>query len=217
LKNPIHLIYSSILHKSTSEAKNNIRDLLQQVTEFQTDFIKIQAHPLGFFALSWDLGEGKVLRIHIWSKAMRINQNPYWPIHDHIFSFSSLVLFGNIQNKVYGFRDSVRKSRFVQEFTVNYEGGRSVLSPTCKLGELFQIYTAVQPENSYYSLESGVLHRSILRSDFAVTALATQQSTVSSKPKVIGVAADSSDKVFDRTISSIYQVMPFIKKAISVL
>jgi len=217
LKNPTHLIYSSILNKSTSEAKINIRDLLRQVSEFQTDFMKIQVHPLGFLALRWDLGEGKVLRIHIWSKAMKVNQNPYWPIHDHIFSFSSLVLFGNVQNKVYSFRDSVRKSRFVQEFTVNYEEGKSILSPTCTLGELFQMYTAVQPENSYYNLESGVLHRSILRSDFAVTALATQQSTVFNKPKVIGLAADSSDKVFDRTVSSIYQVMPFIKKAISVL
>lgn len=60
-----------------------------------------QQHPLGFLACRWLLGNGRVLRLHLWSKEFGWAQEPGWEIHNHVFSFSSLILLGVLKNQVY--------------------------------------------------------------------------------------------------------------------
>ncbi len=161
---------------------------------------KIQKHPLGFLAIRWDLSHTESLRIHLWDKGFSWKQHPDWQIHNHVFGFTSLVVSGCIQNKTY--KRSKRKEGRWPVYEVAYEGGRSILNFGGEKISLDSPTSTLQITGEYYSLTSAILHRSVLRSSQAITALATSyESGIEQKPLVIG-SGEMDSYSFDRSSSS---------------
>ena len=61
----------------------------------------VQVHPLGFLALIWRIDQYRVVRLHYWKKSFDWHQSDGLDIHDHVFSFISVLLFGRVVNKEY--------------------------------------------------------------------------------------------------------------------
>ena len=113
-------------------------------------------HPLGFVYARLAAEHGVAIRLHIWSDLAR-TQEPVWDIHDHIFSFSSLVLFGATRNECFEFRaDSAGD---VGEFRVDYNEEGSVLTSLGIVGTLHETGTALVGAGGLYTMPSGKLHR----------------------------------------------------------
>jgi hypothetical protein len=54
-----------------------------------------KTHPLGFFHLAEDVGQGAHLRVHVWPREWAVsNEQVGGEIHDHVFDLRSLVLVG---------------------------------------------------------------------------------------------------------------------------
>ena len=145
----------------------------------------VQIHPLGFLCIRWILASGNTLRIHIWDKSFQCVQTPNWPIHDHIFSFTSYVLEGEVQNKTYMENDQPNRRAWLI-YTVDYFANRSELKWFGQKLKLKVKESSIQRKSSNYRVVAGVFHRTILRSDFAITVLATDQTEENLTPRVIG-------------------------------
>lgn len=208
------LIYENISTRSTTNVSALVREALLRVKARQDEEVNIQVHPLGFIALRWELNDEDALRVHIWSRDMKTVQSPNWPIHDHTFSFRSLVLQGCVQNKVYRLKNCNKKSRLVKVYEVEYSGGSSILLGTQKFGEALQSSSELQPLGSYYDMDAGVFHRSILRSDFAITVLATHKVSKAVRAQVLGNPSFRSPLLFNRTAASENLVYSYVDKAL---
>ncbi len=113
---------------STCNLKADIIKLMRAEAELQArqgrSTMVAHRHPLGFFACRWSLGEGRSLRIHLWSKRFEWAQEPGWEIHDHVFSFSSLLLVGELRNSVYDIDATPSADRY-SVYEVLYDGSES--------------------------------------------------------------------------------------------
>lgn len=156
-----------------------------------------QQHPLGFFCLRWKLDEARSLRIHIWDRQFDWTQTPNWPIHDHVFAFRSAVLLGSIQNKTYESIQNTNRRRW-GIYEVDYINQCSVLMKKSDTLALSVSSSIIQQAGSIYELPAGILHRSVLRSDLAISALAvTTNLAATFKPRVVGLL-NSGKHQFDR-------------------
>ncbi|MFN3440414.1 MAG: hypothetical protein ACK41V_22140 [Acidovorax sp.] len=167
-------------------------------------FCEIQQHPLGFLCVKWTLDSTHSLRMHIWSKQFHWHQVPNWQIHDHTFSFRSVVLTGTIQNKTYRLTNEINEGRDVGIYRINYSNQKSHLVPTGEKAKIQIENSSIQLQDSTYSLPCEVLHRSVLRSEYAITLLATVQSQTTLPgvgPRVIGTTTQNQ-YAFDRKIDS---------------
>jgi hypothetical protein len=212
-----HEIFDRIRDGETAEITPKVTQLL---TEAQHDSNchapTVQIHPLGFLCLRWDLDASNSLRIHIWDKKFSCVQSPNWPIHDHIFSFRSLVILGAIQNKTYRKTNTSERKQW-NIFEVVYDGGNSKLVWTGIKTAIAQERTDLQVPGSYYDVVAGQLHRSTLRSDFAVTVLATTKDiSKETHPQVVG--GDSTHAlVFNRYAGEKPSAGMLIRKSIELL
>ncbi|MCY1167885.1 hypothetical protein D9M73_78590 [compost metagenome] len=189
---------------SPSEVKASVRTLLLEFEDERTAKIATmgaaQKHPLGFFALRWNVGVNQVLRVHLWSKNFKWVQHPNWQIHNHIFEFDSLILHGTIQNKTYEKKE--RKKGRWSIYEVDYADQNSTLIHSLSDVALGLTGTTVQRDQSKYSLAAEVLHRSILRSESAITVLAARTTAQANfKPIVIG-AGNAKEFTFDRRVTN---------------
>ncbi len=189
---------------SPSEVSASVRNLLLEFENERAAQINAmgtaQKHPLGFFALRWNVGVNQVLRVHLWSKKFNWVQHPNWQIHNHIFEFDSLILHGTIQNKTYE-KNERKKGRWCI-YEVDYADQNSTLSHRSSNVALNLTGTTVQRHQSKYSLAAEVLHRSILRSETAITVLAARNTAQPDfKPIVIGTG-NAKEFTFDRRVTS---------------
>ena len=159
-----------------------------------------QRHPLGFFACRWPVGEEQTLRLHLWSNQFRWAQEPGWEIHDHVFSFTSLLLLGALRNRVYEISDAPGAATQHYVYEVVYDGATSSMR---------LIQRGVSLTVSADTIEShrcallygwvGCCTPVTLLSDRAVTVLATcAQGTSPSAPRVVS-AHQRHSVAFDRT------------------
>jgi hypothetical protein len=175
-----------------------------------------QQHPLGFLCLRWNLDAVRSVRIHIWDRGFDWTQHPNWPIHNHIFSFKSAVLVGSIQNKTY---EPVQHSnrRAWEIYEVGYSKQCSVLTQQAHAVALKVSSSTLQPAGTSYELPAGILHRSTLRSDIAITALATTIDPVAAlRPRVVGVST-RGNLSFDRFTDETRNINQIIQGTISLL
>ncbi len=158
----------------------------------------LQHHPLGFFCIRWNLDLSRSVRIHIWNRSFNWTQEPNWPIHDHSFSFKSVVLCGQIQNKTYAIDRENTGLRNWTIYEVSYNDQCSTMSPKSNSIVLRTLTSSHQHASSSYELPAGVFHRSTLRSRYAITVLATTtEASVNKTPRVIGTRSDTT-LTFDR-------------------
>lgn len=175
----------------------------------------LQYHPLGFFCIRWDLDEEKSVRIHLWDRSFYWQQDPNWPIHDHIFSFRSVVLLGIVQNKTYSIATTNSKEPRWTIYEVSYGDQKSRLTPLQNAIDLHISTTNRQPAGSMYELSASVLHRSTLRSDHGITVLATKADlSRRDKPRVIG-ARGCVKLEFDRQPVNHDNTLKIVQNAIS--
>jgi hypothetical protein len=132
-----------------------------------------QRHPLGFFAFKWELGEGRSLRLHLWSKKFDWAQAPGWEIHDHIFSFTSLLLAGSLRNRVYDIYEAPSADGNYSAYEVFYNGSQSSMKLIREGVSLTVMTDTKESTGNFYSMDAGVLHSTDLIVEPALTVLAT--------------------------------------------
>lgn len=192
------------LQKSAVDLRQAVFDLMlaeasQQISKCESIMVT-QQHPLGFFACRWSLGSERTLRLHLWSSDFDWSQEPGWDIHDHIFSFSSCVLFGMLENSIYEIDESsVRAGPEHSVFKVVYSGEKSSMLQVERGVYLKKPMSSIESDGMFYSMEAGVLHSSKLLSRQAATVLATRTDGIPlNGPRV--VSTHQVDSVtFDRT------------------
>jgi len=102
-------------------------------------------------------------------------------------------------------------------YDVEYTNQTSSLIKQKDSGTLKITSSTTYPPGSIYELPAGVLHRSTLRSEFAITALATTiNSSNSQKPRVIGNLSDNN-LIFSRSISNPQNIRQIIHNSIEYL
>ena len=175
----------------------------------------LQHHPLGFFCIRWNLDLYRSVRIHIWSRDFNWAQEPNWPIHDHLFSFKSVVLYGRIQNKTYAIDSKNTGPRNWTIYEVSYNDQSSAMSPKSNSIGVRTLTSSCQHSSSSYELPAGVFHRSTLRSRHAITVLATATETSANQtPRVIGTKSNTT-LTFDRQSNNDETTEKIIKNAIA--
>lgn len=148
---------------------------------------QMQMHPLGFLCIRWLLSAQRTLRLHLWSRSFTWQQIPDWQIHDHVFSFSSCVVAGSLLNKRYiSAPVTARPRRLYPIYEVAYDGSESSmvdsgLEMNLRLGapELIR-------RGGRYQVARGVLHRTRLVSESAVSLVAASAPDLSIAPRVVG-------------------------------
>jgi len=181
-----------------SSVRADVARLLDLVSaESETDWMAcVQRHPLGFLACKWDLGEGQHLRVHLWDANFAWAQDPDYEVHDHVFSFRSLVLRGEVMNVTFEIGQAPGSYAL---YAVGYEGPASSLLKIQDGVSLHQTSVSVERAGSCYKLGAGILHSSALVADRAVTVLATSSHELScAVARVVGMGG-GGHLVFDRS------------------
>jgi hypothetical protein len=160
-----------------ADVRNDIVQLMRNEAAIQAgegeSAMVAQRHPLGFFACKWELEGGRTLRLHLWSKEFGWAQEPGWEIHDHVFSFSSLLLFGALRNRTYDIEEASGTDAEYSVYDVTYKGSESSMNLIRKSVGLKLTSDAEESAAASYSMNGGVLHSSDLMSERAMTVLAT--------------------------------------------
>src|SRR5690606_33322338 len=145
--------------------------------------LRWQRHPLGSFGSAWGVGERSVLRIHYWNRCFCWEQHGLG-VHDHTFGFTAAVVHGCVVNELFALADH-GGSHVV--FSTEYFDGGSRLAPAEGRFGLVSLSTTAYEAGAYYTMEAGVLHRTRLQSDAAITVLATRYlSSTRDGARVIG-------------------------------
>ena len=132
---------------------------------------EFRLHPLGFFYLQDRLSIDTIRRIHIWLSDEL--EHPELDRHQHSYDIRSRVVLGSLRSELFQFKQC--SDRIVQEFAVTYEGGRSILSPTGRTGDL-ELFSAFESAaGTSYDLKAGVIHRVVVAERPCVTMLMTKE------------------------------------------
>ncbi|MGU3626960.1 hypothetical protein [Comamonas sp. C24C] len=170
---------------------------LREIVLNQGNKFIISRHPLGFLCLTIPIRNYEKLRLHFWDRSFNFYQNPYWPVHNHIFDFNSQVLKGVIQNKKYILRSYGRESLKCGKYRVSYDGDKSLLTfeentypRVCEV--------EVIKEGEIYHMDCSDYHRSRCLTNIGVTLMATKDNE---KSEVVYTLGNGIDKqlIFDRS------------------
>lgn len=199
----------------TCSLKSDIINLMLTEAAFQaqqsSSTMVAQRHPLGFFACRWPLGGGRSLRLHLWSKQFGWAQEPGWEIHDHVFSFSSLLLAGELKNRVYDIEETSSTGQY-SVYEVLYNGSESSLKMIHDGVKLTVSADTVESAGAIYSMDAGILHSSDLTSEKALTILATMDRDVRlGVPRVVS-AHQREQVAFDRSPAFGAQVADLLRE-----
>lgn len=200
-----------------SQVKRLVLDLTKQTLLGGNLNSHVQFHPLGFLSFKWKVNAHKGLRVHFWSKKFQWAQTPYWPVHDHIFSFQSQVLFGKLLNRRYfDAASAVDDSKAYPVHTTYYAGAESILESSSDFLRLKSARPEVFKEGDFYRIPELIFHRTKLLSENAITVLATQESQTKSRPRVVG-ARNNKTQVFDRSHQNLDQIPALLELHLHVL
>lgn len=146
---------------------HDLSEVARRVAEFRL-------HPLGFFYLLDDVGQGVTRRVHVWlpDRTSRVDND----CHQHSFDIESLVVVGKMHSDLYRFRVTSDGSEL--EFAVNYEAGKSMLQPTGRRGVLDLIASFETGTGDRYQLAAGVVHRVLVKERPCVSILTTSERKI---------------------------------------
>ena len=132
---------------------------------------EFRLHPLGFFYLRNDVGQGVTRRVHVWLP--NGGDRPENDRHVHSYEIESLVVAGKIRSELFRFRQTAEGADL--EFAVSYDVGKSILRPTGKRGVLDAMASFDSAAGARYHIEAGVIHRVTVDAVPCVTVVTTSE------------------------------------------
>jgi hypothetical protein len=149
-------------------------DLLRLSIACDTPF---RRHPLGFLCCHLYTEDKRSARVHLWPVEMANKQSLEFNIHDHVFSFTSWVLVGEVMNVCYA--PSPAGDRYAEYKTVYCGADVSTLSKESGTAKLKETSRERYSAGSRYELRAGVLHETFrTSSQSALTVLVTGVSSM---------------------------------------
>lgn len=139
-------------------------------------------HPLGFVSLPLIESEGWVLKLHYWPNGMRKPKKPDWPIHNHRFRIESRVLYGAVENRLYG----IEMGGEYRLFPVAYSGKDSVLEPSETFVTATLQNTEYHKAGVTYEIPRKVFHQTFVPINTSAMTIVLQTDLVDSPPFVVG-------------------------------
>jgi len=167
-------------------------------------------HPLGFLMSKLFEEPPLALRIHIWPKGGGREQNPSWPIHDHIFNMRSWILQGAIRNTVYC--ESECSPNF-HLYLASYKDGESVLSRAKNGICLKKKYEEKYEAGQSYAVEAKVFHSSSHEKDTTTITAVLTNSISLDPPRIAGAIDGLEEYRYLRGIASKEEVLKIISDA----
>jgi hypothetical protein len=155
----------------------------------------VQRHPLGFRVARLMSEGSSSLRLHVWPASAQSVQLGY-EIHDHVFHFTSHVLFGALEQSVYNV--SASKHPQYSLYDVEYDGLGSVLIKSKDGASAALSEHKILRAGETYHLGAGIFHRLDLVSPAcAATLLLTTQAM--GAPRSLGPLNGPERIRFDRS------------------
>jgi len=167
-------------------------------------------HPLGFLMSKLFEEPPLALRIHIWPKGGGREQDPAWPIHDHIFNMRSWILKGKLHNTVYC--ESEHPPNF-QLYLASYRGNESILSRTNNKISLMTEYEEKYEAGEGYTVEAGVFHSSSHEKDMTTITAVLTNSVSLEPPRIAGAIDGLNEYRYLRSIAPKEEVLRLISEA----
>ena len=162
-------------------------------TNAQCDWA-FRQQPLGFLVGAIALNKSE-FRLHIWPKISDFAQEPRWPIHNHRFSFRSMILEGQVRNQFY---EVVEADGPYKVFATEYREERSVLVPQNRYVSATLADERALGVGDGSSVSAGTFHETLLGNcDRAITLLKVQ-SSVDQPPLVLGDQDHEAEVCFVR-------------------
>ncbi|WP_291735362.1 hypothetical protein, partial [Leisingera sp. F5] len=118
------------------------------------DVENFQIHPLGFFYKTMSSGS-VTSRIHIYLEEADFAAQNTW--HTHEFDLYSHILAGTLENEIGTFSETGSGDH--REYVVEYEGNRSILKPSGRVGEIDKISSFESSPGNRYFISAGQIHR----------------------------------------------------------
>jgi hypothetical protein len=155
-------------------------------------------HPLGFAHAEICSENDLALRLHLWPKAKRRPQQPFWPIHTHAFHLQSTVLVGTIQNRFFFVNSNQGGSK--QLYRVEYRGEGSALLATKVFAEAPVDRIQVTGPGESYEVPIGAFHSSTVPEQALATTLVRVSQHANIQPKVVGTRSGSIEYYYERSL-----------------
>jgi hypothetical protein len=189
--------------------RNATSSLVAQISATSDEF-RARQHPLGFFWIALtDRAAQRALRLHLWPEGPAI-QNPDFLIHDHTFSFKSVVLQGEIRNDEYAVTES--ESGEKQLFRVEYDQTSSLLVPSGVRVNCQLVHSASCKAGEFYSLPATTYHATRLASgEFAATLVLTRADP-GKTAHVIGPATSGDTYLCERGPVEVKHVAGYLER-----
>lgn len=178
------------------ECENSYSDIVNRIVLLKDEILKCDAynHPYGFNVFKLIANDDFNMRLHIWSKE-RDPLAKEFEIHDHIYSFKSLILAGGIIHTVYDIVDSRNNYRV---FEGSYGPDSSTITPTEKMVTLSDGDVIKINQGERYNIKSGRLHLVEAFSGTVATILATRRDYSRQAPLILGDLSSEEPKTFYR-------------------
>ena len=173
--------------------------------------IKGNWHPLGFIHIPLGIINDQSIRLHIWPQSERRRQQPFYPIHTHIFELKSHILSGTLKNTIY----KVSNLNFRLEsaiYEVNYNNtSESILKRTDRKINIMEVTEETLKKGDYYSVKRGEFHTSeVKEGEFAATIALTYEVQKNNTPLVIRHMNGKKEYTYYRNICPEEEVMSVI-------
>lgn len=184
----IHILKKSLQRGSVSP--------IELVRAAKANGVQFQWHPLGFVIGKLLQESEQTARLHIWLPGGMKAQSVTLMVHDHVFSFTSWVLAGTIENVEYKIDTSGTEYAL---YLTEYSGHVSVLKKSGGTLRLVETARVQYRAGSSYSVPVGQLHEtSLVGLVPAVTVLLTK-ATNHTSPRVAGPGDGHYEYTFSRT------------------
>ena len=159
----------------------------------QLEAVPSAKHPQGFltFKLGLSTDKKEALRFHVWLPNKReVSDQKDFPIHDHVFGFTSLLLTGNMTNHVYEVAPSLSETGN-RLFRVDYTNVNEDTVVREPLPVSVTLASAIRHEASdYYSMEAGIYHTSVVPVEtLTMTLLSARAAVDKAAPRMVGPAS----------------------------
>lgn len=156
-------------------------------------------HPLGFLMLKLWTADDRTLRLHVWPRE-RHPQDPILPIHDHSFSFTSIVLHGGLENCFYNERPA-NSTRF-DVYNVRYTSNSSIIERTDQTIAVTPACRFFAGAGTRYEASSRIFHEADAPNDSAAATLVAARQEAGVVPRVLVPKGHSDNFEFTRTLVS---------------
>jgi hypothetical protein len=186
--------------------------ILREVADDHRLLAEATQHVLGFMHLRIAEFSGYALRLHIWPTPQYPPALPVWLVHTHAWRLSSLVVVGEVENRIYDVAEAPDGEHRLYE--VVYEGDHSkrVSLParvSCRRATTDRIGKGV-----VYEVPAGAYHSTVVDDGvFAVTFVVTEAAG-QVRARVVGGAEGQDEYGYDRVRIGIDAARGVVSQAI---